>query len=96
MDRRVDLEDKTAELEHQCFNLDPERWGFLYRDHVLPGVKRQEVNPETGEQEVTITDPTDLDAWFEGLHQTRTISPADAARFNATPFGLAVGEGRRV
>jgi hypothetical protein len=94
MDRRVALDDKTAELEHQCFNLFPERWGSLYRETMLPGIP----GISAAEPEKPITDPTDLDAWFEGLNRTRTISGADAARFAAEPFGvgMATGTGRRV
>lgn len=29
------VEDVNAELEHQCFNLAPERWGLIYRDQLL-------------------------------------------------------------
>jgi hypothetical protein len=92
MDRRVAIDDKTAELEHQCFNLFPERWGSLYREQMLPGIPG--LSP--AEPEKPITDPTDLDAWFEGLNRTRTISSADVARFDNSPFGVATGEGRRV
>jgi hypothetical protein len=95
MDRRVAIDDKTAELEHQCFNLFPERWGDIYREQMLPGVRG--LSPDSvGESETPITDPGDLDAWFEGLNRTRTISGADAARFTDSPFGMATGTGRRV
>jgi hypothetical protein len=89
MERRIKLDDKQAELEFQCFHLNPERYDFLY------------VTPKTGdmgsafgnEPELPITDPADLDHWFENLANQRGMSGAEAERLlgNGSPGG-----GRRV
>lgn len=95
MDRRTQLDDKKAELEHQCFNLFPERWGTLYRDQLLPGVAGATTSTEA--DEIPVTDPNDLDAWYENLERQRRISGADAAAAGGAGLdhilGLADGEG---
>lgn len=93
MDRRTQLDDKKAELEHQCFNLFPERWGALYREQMLPGVPNAITSSPA--DEIPVTDPNDLDAWYENLERQRRISGADAAAAGgmAHILGLADGEG---
>ncbi len=90
MDRRTQLDDKKAELEHQCFNLFPERWGTLYREQMLPGLPNITSNPAV--DEIPVTDPADLDSWYENLERQRRISGADAAGYDHL-LGLADGEG---
>ena len=85
LDRRVYMDDKQAELEHQCFNLSPERWGALYRDQMLPGAIGIGNEPE-----IPVTDPRDLDAFYESLNSPRTMTGAEAVRFDGAP--LAVGQ----
>ena len=94
MDRRTQLDDKKAELEHQCFNLFPERWGTLYREQMLPGVPNA-ISTSSPADEIPVTDPNDLDAWYENLERQRRISGADAAAAGgmAHILGLADGEG---
>ena len=84
MDRRTQLDDKASELEHQCFNLNPERWGVLYRDQMLPGL----VGPNN-EPEIPVTDPRDLDAFYESLSRPRKMTGEDAARFEGSPISAA-------
>ena len=92
MERRIQIDDKQAELEHQCYNLFPERWGNLYREQMLPGLPG---SPE--EEEIPVTDPSDLDAWYENLDRQRRISGADIAPHeNNNILGWADGEGRLV
>ena len=91
MDRRTQLDDKKAELEHQCYNLFPERWGTLYREQVLPGVPNAAVSSTA--DEIPVTDPADLDAWYENLERQRRISGADAAAYEDSILGIADGKG---
>lgn len=96
MDRRTQLDDKKAELEHQCFNLFPERWGSLYREQMLPGVGNPSVSVSSEADEIPVTDPADLDAWYENLERQRRISGAEAAGAAGGLdhiLGLADGEG---
>jgi len=96
MDRRTQLDDMQAELEHQCFNLFPERWGSLYREQMLPGVSSSDGTPvsvSSASDEIPVTDPADLDAWYENLERQRRISGAQAPGGLDHILGLADGEG---
>lgn len=104
MSRRVELEDKHAELELQTFNLSPERWGKLYRDTTLAGATGKQPGDQgnafgEGEREIPVTDINDINEWYEGMSKTRGITGEQADRFDdpAMKFlGVATGEGRRV
>ncbi len=87
MDRRQQVDDMQAELENQCYHLFPDRWTALYQNQDLqPGDLGHAFD---GEEEIPVTDPEDLDAWYESLAQSRSMSGADL-------FGYAEGEGIRV
>ena len=84
MERRTQITDKKAELEHQCFNLFPERWGALYRDQILPpGVNSPGDTGMAfgGAPEAPVTATDDLDAWYEGREATRRMSGAETEPF---------------
>lgn len=66
MTRRTEIEDKLAELEHQTFNLFPERYDQLYRD-----------TPPSPEGE-SVSEVADLDIWFEGLANQRGMTGQEA------------------
>jgi len=94
MDRRTQLDDMNAELEHQCFNLFPERWGALYREQMLPGVAGPKgVSVSSAADEIPVTDPDELDSWYENLERQRRISGADTPGGMSHILGLADGEG---
>lgn len=93
MDRRTQLDDMSAELEHQCFNLFPERWGTLYREQMLPGVAGPNVTTTSAADEIPVTDPADLDSWYENLERQRRISGAEAQGGLDHILGLADGKG---
>lgn len=102
MDRRVQLEDKHAELEIQTFNLFPERWGDLYREKTFgggtaaPGDMGSAFGP--GEKEIPVTDINDINDWYNNISAQRGISGEQLARHQdpISIFGYAEGEGRRV
>lgn len=62
LDRRQDVDDRQAELEHQTFNLFPERWVELYKDN-LPVTFADD---EFGEEE-PVTDIDALDQFFNDV-----------------------------
>lgn len=88
LDRRTQINDKHDELEHQCFNLFPDRWNDLYRNN--PDIPAGDIGTAfDGEPELVITDPSELDAWFNGLSGRQGMSGADV-------LGHAEGAGRLV
>lgn len=104
IDRRTFLEDKRDELEHQTYNLFPERWDDLYREQFFPGTRRAPGDYgqafENGEAEIPVTDTNDLDRWLNTLGQRRGIT-GEQAMAQGDPevirlAGYAEGQGRRV
>lgn len=97
MDRRVQIEDKKAELEEQTYNLFPERWGQLFRQEMLPvpaGDMGHAFAP--GEPELP-TSYDDINEWYERMEQPQVMKGGDAIRHSRPdPFGHAEGVGRRV
>lgn len=96
LERRTTLDDKERELEVQCFHLLPERWTQLYGSSGAPGDLGQAFG---GEPELPVTDPSDLDAWFERLGEQRGMTGAQAEAFlgpSDLMLGHAEGTGRRV
>lgn len=72
MDRRDKLQDRQDELEQQTFNLFPERWAKVYRPEILGDIQADiEVGSLPENAEIAITDPDQLDAWFEQISQRR-------------------------
>lgn len=69
LERRIHVQDKREELEIQLQHFWPERWEQLYG----------EGGPLAGaEPELPITDPSDLDQWYENLHAPRGMNGAEA------------------
>lgn len=62
--RRIELEDRQADLENQTFNLFPERWTQLYQDKTLAGIMSMD---ENGGGEMPVTDIDALDQWYEQM-----------------------------
>lgn len=92
MDRRVNLEDKYAELEQQTFNLFPERWGDLYRDELLPTTALPPGDIGTafdGEAEIPV-DVHEIDQYYENLNKSRGITGEQAMRYS-DPLGNVLG-----
>ena len=97
LDRRTGLDDKQTELEHQCFNLFPERWGQLYRDQMLPALPTGDLGTAFGgEPELPVTDPNDLNAWYENIESSRGMTGAGISAYETSILGYAEGSGRRV
>lgn len=92
MERRTRLDDKKDELELQVYHLAYDRWAQLYDSPGVPGDLGQAFG---GEPEIPVTDPSDLDQWYESLGQPRTMSGASAPSGNHL-LGYAEGPGRRV
>lgn len=101
MDRRVQIEDKHAELQLQTYNLFPERWGELYREQLFgqataaPGDIGQAFG---GEQEIPVTDYDAINDWYNDISQARGITGEQVYRHQdmGSILGYAEGEGRRV
>ena len=92
MERRVLVDDITAELELQCYNLNVDRWKQLYQNQGADWGQAF-----GGEAELPITNPEDLTTWYSNLDRSRGMTGAEAGRI-ADPaiFGMAQGSGRRV
>jgi len=84
MDRRTQVDDKQAELEIHLQHMWPERWQQLY------GTPAGDYGSAfDGEQEIPITDPDDLDRWFQGLDGARSMSSGEFTEL----LGWSDGEG---
>lgn len=104
MTRRNQAEDALAVVEMQTFSLvSEERWRALYgnKDALGPngGID------EAGQVWRPVTDPRDLDKWFDSLAGQRGMTGEQAARMldgsgqevhGNYLVGFATGEGRRV
>lgn len=104
MARRVQIEDKHAELELQTFNLFPERWGQVYREAMLPGLGNGQKPGDIGtafdgEAEIPVTDLDAIKDWYDGIDKSHKLTGEQTRRFDdptALYLGVAEGEGRRV
>ena len=84
--RRKYIEDADKELEAFCSVMWPERWKQLYGEDKPPVFD--------GEEQIPITDPADLDEWFNNLANQRGMSGAEAAEvLGASVFGPDTPEG---
>lgn len=98
MSRRDYVDDEEAKLRQQTYNLFPERWKQLYEEQPNIGID--------GLPEIPITDPRQLDHWFNHLAGQQGMTGAQAERAfsslagaGAPPqqlLGYAQGEGRKV
>lgn len=94
LDRRTQVDDKKAELELSCYNVNYERWQQLYQNTSSGGDWGRAFD---GEDELPITDPADLTEWYNNLDRQRGMSGAEVARIDDNfAFGYAEGSGRRV
>ena len=71
LSRRIQIEDKNAELEQQTFNLAPERWMELYRDQLLTSLG---IANEEGEIPLTEDDLDELDRFMAQLESKNRFS----------------------
>lgn len=62
MEQRNRGEEMRAQLEHQTFNLNPERWALLYRDQMLGEMG---IADENGELQLGADDLDDLDRYMD-------------------------------
>lgn len=93
MSRRTLIQDAEDQLEEQFYIINkPEGWERT-RLQVDP------VGPD-GQAEIPITDPRQLDHWFNSMAAQRGMTGAEAERMFSGPnqmlLGFAEGEGRRV
>lgn len=100
MQRRDFVKNEEDKLRLQTYNLFPERWKQLYEERPNVGID--------GLPETPITDPRQLDHWFNQLAAQQGMTGAQVERAFAAPgapvggapasmlLGHAVGEGRRV
>jgi len=96
MRRRIELDDKQAELELQTWTIAGyERWKQCW-DKNKPGDYGQAFD---GEPELAVTDPDDLDQWFNNIAEAHGMTGADAERAlrqGDHMLGFAEGQGVRV
>jgi hypothetical protein len=102
LERRIQVEDKEAELELSCYNTNFERWQQLYQAKA----SAQDIESALdygeafdGEEEMPVTDVRDLDEWYGSLGSPRGISGGEIdQRFGelSSVLGIADGPGRRV
>lgn len=96
MERRIKLDDKQAELELQTWSIAGyERWKQCWDTNVA-GDYGQAFD---GEREIPITDPSELDDWFNNIAGAHGMTGADAERAirQGSPLlGWAEGEGVKV
>jgi len=96
MTRRIQIDDKQAELELQTWTLSGyERWKQCWdRDN-----SGDYGHAFEGERELPVTDPEELNDWFNNLANSHGMSGADAERAIRSGdhlLGFAQGEGVRV
>lgn len=72
MDRRIFLEDQRAEIETQCFHLNPDRWGTLYYHRYFG-----DLVPEGQEEEIPVTEIDEIDRFMSELESKRFITGAE-------------------
>lgn len=98
MDRRIQVEDKRAELEEQTYNLFPERWGQLFRDDMLPVLPPGDMGHAFAPDEPELpTTYDDINEWYERMEQPQVMTGGAAQHHSRPdPFGHAEGVGRRV
>lgn len=91
MVRRVHVEDELAVVEQQTYSMSGyERWQQIYGQKQLEEQMAQQGPDEQAWRPVT--DPRELDKWYDSLAAQRGMTEPQAARI----FGHAEGEGRRV
>ena len=73
LSRRVQFEDQEQERAEQCYTFFPDRWSELYADE-----PKGMANFDEEFEEIPITDPSDLDSWYESVNKPRTLFGADA------------------
>lgn len=95
MNRRRELKDSDDELEAFCAVMWPERWQQLYGQAMTNGDMGRAFE---GEEEIPVTDPADLDQWFNNIATARGITGAEAEAVmgGSHLLGWAEGEGMRV
>lgn len=93
MERRLVVEDAEAALEAHCSVMWPERWKQVYGNR---GGDMGEAFD--GEEELPVTDISELDRWYAGLDERRVMTGAEADRHmnELAVLGFAEGKGRRV
>lgn len=69
LNRRTEVEDIQAELIQQTYNLFPERWGDLYRSHVLNELG---IADEAAE-DVVVDDLDELNKFYEQMEKKQWI-----------------------
>jgi hypothetical protein len=94
MSRRIQIEDADKELEAFCSVMWPERWQQLYASPVA--AEGDHGQAFGGQPEIPVTDPRDLDAWFEGLANERGMTGAEVEASFSNILGWAEGEGVKV
>lgn len=76
MERRQYVKDKDDEIEAQCYNIAGyERWKHIYDSGGQGGDMGQAFD---GEEEQAITDPGDLDRWFNRIANQNGMTGQEA------------------
>jgi hypothetical protein len=103
MKRRIQIEDELDKIEEQTLTLAGyDRWRELYGNKHLAGVGPNGGTDEQGQTWRPVTDPRQLDEWFNSLAGQRGMTGEQAERMlngsnnGNTLVGYAQGEGRRV
>lgn len=66
------MEDRRAELETQCFHLNPDRWGSLYYHRYFG-----DLVPEGHEEEIPVTEIDEIDKFMAELEGKKFMSGSD-------------------